>query len=139
MISLTPACVILKATGFRHCQGVLEFAALAEAPRVVPALFVIPSTDSAQPNRMNGVHDQKVALSFDVVLVLGGAARADGKASDELTQQVSRIVQALIGVMLPGASSAIEYAGGRLLSADISRVAWAIRFTCGYHLRKAPQ
>ncbi|WP_066546691.1 phage tail terminator protein [Sphingomonas sp. CCH15-F11] len=136
MIALQPIVDRLKAAGFAQVEGVIEFAGLQDPPRVVPALYVVPEAEGASANRMAGIVDQRVTAAFLVVVVLGGQARADGKVSAELEIQSGRARDALIAWKHPQASGPFEYAGGRLLSVDGYRLAWAVRLTAPYHLRK---
>lgn len=136
MIALQPIVDRLKAAGFAQVEGVIEFAGLKDPPRIVPALYVVPEVESASANRMAGIVDQRVSATFLIVLVLGGQARADGKVSAELEAQSDRVRDALIAWRHPDASGPFEYAGGRLLSVDGYRLAWGVRLTAPYHLRK---
>lgn len=138
MIAFAPIVARLKDAGFASVEGVLEFVALAEAPRLSPALFVVPERDSAAPNRMAGVHDQRVTETFSIVLVLAGA-RLAGRVSDELKQHADTIVERLAGWRHPDAGGPCEYVGGRLVSTAGLRVAWAISFNSPRHIRKESQ
>ena len=134
MIAFAPIVARLKAHGFASVEGVLEFAGLVEAPRFSPALFIVPERESAQPNRMSGVVDQKVTEIFAVVLVVA-TARAAKAASEALQEHSSAIEQALVGWTHPAASGPCEMVGSRLLSTEGQRVAWAISFSTSRHIR----
>ena len=139
MIAQTPIVAHLLAADFAHVEGVLEFVGLAEAPRVSPALFVAPERESAAPNRMGaGVVDQKITEIFNVIVVVL-AARRPGKVNEALTEATGRIEEALGGWKHPDASSPCELVGGRLLSVDGQRVAWAMSFSVSRHFRKVSQ
>lgn len=136
MIALSPTVTQLKGAGFRNVDGVLEYAGLRDAPRALPALYVVPQAESASPNRTNGIVDQRVVAAFMVVLVLSGTVRATDKASEELKLHADAIADALVGWKHPEASGPTEYAGGSLLLAEGNVVAWGLRFTAPYHIRK---
>lgn len=138
MISAEPTIARLQEAGFGSVEGVLEFVAQTEAPRISPALFVVPERDTAQPNRMAGVHDQKVTETFSVVLVVKGA-RLAGRVREDLKQHSEAIVRAVAGWRHPEAAGACDYVGGRLLSAEAQHVAWAISFSASRHIRKESQ
>ncbi len=42
MLALTPIVERLRSAGYRHVLGLLEFAGQREAPRALPALFIVP-------------------------------------------------------------------------------------------------
>ena len=125
--------------GFKSVRGVLEWAGLTEAPRAVPALFIVPQGDSARPNRMSGVIDQKVDETFGVVVVVEGQNRAGEGVDDSLKREVDQVIDVLVGWTHPEAGSPTEYGGGRLLSTDGYRVAWLLNFKTSSHIRKQSQ
>ncbi|MFY9350106.1 MAG: hypothetical protein WBL20_10285 [Sphingobium sp.] len=140
MIAQKPIVDRLGEAGLRHVSGLLEWASLTEAPRAVPAFFVVPESDTAGPNKMGTqVLDQRVAEQFGVIVVVEARARGDNMVDDGLQKQVDRVVDALLLWRHPEADSPTEYGGGRLLSADGYRVAWLIRFTTSRHIRKEAQ
>lgn len=126
----------LGSRGFEKVAGVLEWAGLKGAPAYSPALFVIPDRETARPNEMSGVHDQRVATMFRVIIVLKPSVRVDGGPSRELETQIAKVIDALAGWQHPDASGACDYAGGRLIAADGWGVAWAVDFTSVWRLRK---
>lgn len=139
MIDADPIIAQLVKAGFKQVQGVLEWAGLKVAPAHSPALFVIPDSDSAADNELVGVHDQKIAEKFRVILVLKPAARVEGKPSRQLKIEVDRIRDAIAGWQHPDASKPCNYAGSRLLSADGWGVACAVDFRTSWRFRKGNQ
>ncbi len=97
MIRLAPIVDQLKAGGFASVEGLLEFAALTAPPRAEEALFVVPQNERAEPNRLSGVVDQKVAHVVSIVLVLKSAARRPGDVSEQLADCVKRICTVMLG------------------------------------------
>lgn len=129
----------LKAAGFAHVEGLLEFAGLDEAPRMSPALYVVAERGTGAPNRMgSGVVDQKITETFSVVVVVQATRLASG-ASDALKEHCDAVERALIGWVHPEASGPCEYASARLLSAEGHRVAWAISLSVSRHFRGVSQ
>ena len=139
MIAFAPTIAQLKAAGFAHVEGALEFVGLEQAPRISPALFILPERENAQPNKLGaGGHDQKITEAFSIVLIVN-AVRKTGDASELLQEHIGKIEQAIIGWKHPDAAAPCEYAGARLMSAEGHRIAWAISFTVSRHFRKVSQ
>lgn len=139
MLRQQPIVDRLIAAGFASVQGVLEFAGLNEAPRLSPALFVVPRRMSAQPNRMGaGVIDQKLGETFQVILVVK-SARRPGVVADDLHDHCTAIETALTGWRHPDCNAPCELVGGDLMSLEGQRVAWSISFNASRHLRKESQ
>ncbi|QCI93265.1 hypothetical protein [Novosphingobium sp. EMRT-2] len=139
MIAQAPIVARLLAAGFNHAEGVLEFAGLSEAPRVSPALFVVPERESAGANTLGaGAVDQKITEIFNVVVVVR-TERRPGAVNEALGEAIGAVETALAGWMHPDASSHCQIAGGRLLSTDGQRVAWAMSFSVSRHFRKVSQ
>lgn len=139
MIPFAPTIARLKEGGFAHVEGAVEFAGLTEPPRVSPALFLVPEREAAQPNRLgSGGHDQKISETFSVVLVVR-TERKLSAVSEVLQEHVEKVEQLLIGWKHPDASGLCDYVGGRLLSAEAHRVAWAMSFSVSRHFRKVSQ
>lgn len=139
MIAIAPIVAHLEKAGFAKVAGVVEWAGLKSMPAHSPALFVITDRETARPNEMSGIHDQRVATMFRVVTVVKPAGRVEGGASAEVEEQVRKVVNALVGWRHPASSSPCDYAGGRLLSADGWGVAWASDFTTPWRLRKGSE
>jgi hypothetical protein len=136
MISFAPIVARLKAAGFSFVDGVLEFAAMTDAPRQTPALFIVPQSDTASPNTLGvGAVDQRVSDVFSVVLV-EEAKRIVGAASEALVLNSRRIENALVGWQHPDASSPCQFVAARLLSTQGQRVAWSMSFSLPRHIRK---
>lgn len=138
MIALAPTVERLKEAGFAHVEGLLEFVGLEQAPRISPALYVVPERETAQPNRMSGVIDQKVAETFSVILVVAAARRAE-KVAEDLKLHCDAVENAMVGWKHPEAKGACEFAGSRLLSVDGQRACWAMSFSASRHIRRESQ
>lgn len=122
---------------FKTFGGALEFAALKDVPRGLPALYVIAEDKQAGPNRLSGAIDQRVEATFRAVLVLDAARRAGAvDVSDQLDELARAVTMKLLGWMHPDARTEVTYLGEGLMSVDGTALVWGIRFTNAYHLRK---
>lgn len=136
MISAAPIIAQLKLAGYNNAESVIEWAALDTPPLFSPAIYVVLDDETAGENRMSGVTDQRVRANFRVIIVVRAQARRSEAQSELLEREIRQIRSALMGWTHPEAAGPTEYAGGRLLSADGQRVAWAVQFRANYHLRK---
>lgn len=135
-MKLGPVIERLKAGGLKRVEGALELAALNSAPNQLPAHFVVPIAEEANPNKMAGVHDQAATRQFGVVTMVRAAA-STAATSDELADLEAKVIDALAGWTPPGASRACDYSSGRMLSVSGGAVAWISTFRTGRHIRKA--
>lgn len=128
----------LKVAGkYPKVEGLIEWAAMKAPPATRIALFVIPDREVARPNEMmGGIHDQRVARGFRVVIVLKPTVRRDEDASEELEEEIAKVIGLLAAWTHPDASGPCDYAGGKLLSADGWGIAWGVDFTTAWRLRK---
>jgi len=134
-LSLAPIIDKLRAAGLDPVEGLLELKAMTAPPARLPAYFVVPTDETAQPNNVAGARDQRVTVAFSVVITLRGARHGD-TVNDELKQTTRRVKDALTGWTHPDASSPCDYVGGRLLSGSGSTIEWRVRFSTRYHLRR---
>ncbi len=140
MIDLGAVADRLTSAKVPRVLGVLEYSALTSAPPLLPAHYVTPIDEDATPNRMaGGIIDQRVTNRFQVIIVVAANAARAERPSDELTLLIGKTKDLLIGWTIPGTSTPIEYAGGRLLSAGGREAVWAVRFRTAYHERKPVQ
>lgn len=135
-LALTPIVELLKAHGCKHAEGLLEFGAQTTTPATLPARFVVPTAESAQPNSLDGGRNQRVGCGISVFLVLEAARRRQAGVAEDLKVETDRLRDILVGWTHPEASGPFDYAGGRLASADGSAVVWELRVTAAYNLRK---
>ena len=139
MLDLGPICDRLAERGFAKAQGVLEFAAVTAPPSANRSVFVVPDRESAEPNRMSGVVDQRVTHAFSVVVVVRSGARDPDAPSEALREAANGVRDALIGWRHPDASAPVEFTGGDLLSVGGHLASWAVRFSSRSHLRRTPE
>lgn len=136
MIATQPICDQLKAAGYAIAEGLFEFAQLTAPPRNRPACFVIMERERAEGQPRVGAYDQKLTLTFSVVIVMDAPGRQFGGVSEELKAEISRVKTALFGWKHPEAASGCMLSGGRLLDLDAQTLSWAVEFTCTYRERK---
>lgn len=136
MLALTPIVEQLRAGGARNVEGVTEFARRVEPPRALPAYFIVPLNEDAAPNSLSGARDQRVTVSFGVLVVVAGDGRNRAQVSDALTEACKVAKDAVVGWRHPSAAAATDYAGGSLFSTEGGVVAWMMRFSTRYHERK---
>lgn len=132
-----PIVDLLKMLGFAQVGGVLEYAALQSVPGQLPAAFVVPQGESAEPNRLaTGGTDQRVLWGFAVVLVLPAAARRADAISEMVEERSRAVKEAIVGWTHPDASGPCVFTDAQLAGAGSNAVSWAVRFRAPYHLRK---
>ena len=138
MIDLQPIVAALKAAGCPRVLGVLEYAALENAPAQLPAHFVVPIDDQASPSRTNGIIDQRVVVTFQVITVVAAQAALAGRPSDELRQAVLKARRTILGKTFPETVQPAELVNGRLMSARAREAVWGDRFRTAIHERVYP-
>lgn len=119
-----------------------DLAAVRGAPKITPASYVVPVSDSpsARAGQGNSVLTQNVNATVAIVTAVSNArSSATGEAASEDVQMVrAAIFASLIGWVPPGASFALQYAGGQLVGYEDSTVLFSDRFTTSYFVRKEP-
>jgi hypothetical protein len=137
-MKLTPIVERLKEAGLKRVYGALELAGLDQAPSILPAYFVVPQGWEAGPQRYaSGMHDQKVAEQFGVVIVMNGVALSETRVSEDIEERQNDLVASLVGWRHPQASVPFEAGAGRLLSVSGKALQWLITFRASTHIRKA--
>lgn len=117
--------------------GALEYAALKELPGRLDALYVVPQALQAQPSaRATMVTDQKVTMTFAVVLIVAAVRAGAAKISDRVHELEEAVIDRLVGWQHPDASGPCELVDGATLAVDGAAFTWALRFRCSAHIRK---
>lgn len=137
-MNLTPIVERLRGTGvFRAVDGVLALADIEAHLGQLPAAFVVPESEAAEPNRLAaGAHDQRCEEIFTIVLVVGAAAARTARPAEDLQRGRDATLAALVGWSHPDASGPTDYAGARLLAAGGGRVLYGVRVRMPWRLRK---
>lgn len=93
--------------------GAAAYAVAAEqVDVVVPAAFVIPAGDSAQPDELIGAHLQEVEDRFAIVVAVSNTADERGQDGAEQLHDVrAQLIAALCGWSPDAATDPINYLG----------------------------
>lgn len=130
-MKLATIIMLLEATdAFKRVGDVLQLAALETEPTIaMPAAFVVPETESAQPNDLgSNVFEQLITTQFAVAIVVGADGARRGVARESLEDLEAAVITALAGTKVQGLDRPITYAGARLLSIGPGRVARLLSF-----------
>src|SRR5205085_11154621 len=103
---LTPIADRLKGQGFKRVQGVLELISLKGPPHL-PAYYVVPDNEVAEPNKLVGGHSQRTEYRFGVVIMMEGAAANQDRTSDQLHEEELKVINALLGWIHPDAATGV--------------------------------
>jgi hypothetical protein len=123
--------------GIRTVSDALGLAALESEQVALPALFVIPASETAgRTQEGSGVVVVEWIEEFDVVTVLAAAAARD-RSRDELHAIASLVTGQLIGWTPDPAARPIIPVASRLLGLGGGRVSWVQRFRTATHLRSS--
>lgn len=99
-----------------------------------PAAFVATATETAAPNRTQGVHDQAVTANISVMMVHAARMVSDGQV-DEVEFAKEALITSLAGWTPPGARKALDYASFNVLEVTDGFIWTQLVFTTGHHLR----
>lgn len=125
--------------GLRSVGGAAEFDAAGDGTVTPPCAFVLPLQETAAPNGMLGVHDQRLALAFGVVTVVMNRRDARGEAAmGELAPHRRALKAALMGWCPdPAQGLPVNFVSGRLLRLDTDhRLWWTDEFVYESYERK---
>jgi len=135
---LVPIVDQLKASGLQRVQGVLELVSLKTPPARLPAHFVVPDSETAQPNSFTGGPImQRTDARFGVVIMLAPGANQE-KTSDDLQIHEDQVIEAVLGWIHPDAADGkpCEYVGARMLTVMPGALCWMVSFRTGRMIRK---
>lgn len=136
---LSPIVDQLKAAGCARVYGALELAGLDKQPAQLPAYFVVPEGERADPNRTDGgAHQQIFLFRFAIVVLLPSAGLNERRVSDEADEHATKVKAAIAGWTHPDAASACNYAGGSFLAIRPGVAAWSLSFTAKGLFRRVP-
>ena len=128
-----------NATFAGRIAGAAEFALLApDAKLSMPAAYVIPLDDTAQPNNSDNAYSQVVRDGFAVIVVLSNSVDELGKSSIAQIQPVRNVLNAALLSWSPDAEHGpIEYEGGQLLDIDRARLYYQFEYACETQFNEA--
>lgn len=125
---------------FRLVGLAADLAAIQGALKVTPQAFVVPVSDSpaSRAGAGNSVVSQNVNAVVAVVVAVANARSSQSGAAASVDIQPYRraVLASLLGWRPPGASLAIQYAGGQLLEYRDATVWFSDRYTTAYFLRE---
>lgn len=120
----------------RQVGGAADLAVAAVQLRAMPAAFVAPLAERADPNEMVNALSQRVEQTIAVVLAVTNKADATGRAAaGELETLRASVRTALLNWLPPGAERPVEYVGGRLSAFDEQVLFWQDEYLTDFHLR----
>jgi len=126
MLAETIARLQAEAPILRLVEGAAELAALKALPPRMPAAYVIPLAEAAQPNTRAGVHHQRIEAAIGVVLFVKGE-RADPKGGAQvvaLEDVRDQVGAALLGWPPFEGASGLDFVAGDLLGFGDQVVRW---------------
>lgn len=140
-MNLDPVITRLRAASVPEVRGMGSLAAIRQnPPQMLPATFVAPDREAAQPARdLAGIHDQVVTCDF-IVAVMIGTDGVDPDGADQELKAVAGLVEDVVtGWVHPDAEGAsTDYLGASLLSLENARVTWVMRFRTYRRIRRQP-
>ena len=132
--------LISKVPRLRSVGLSADLAATRGSLRNTPQAFVVPVSDQpvSSPGPGNSVITQNIKATVAVVIAIANqrGAREGSSASEDVQNIRSEIFEALIGWTPPGATHAIQFAGGRSVDYQDSTVLFSDRFVSAYFIRK---
>lgn len=133
MIDLTIAAAArlqAQASGFAVIGTAADFEAVANLPRSVPAAYVLPLAEQADPSELIGRSAQKHLCSLGVLLIVRHAGDASGGAAASRLQTLREAVQAALVGWQPAADcGSIGFASGELVDFRDGATVWQDTFT----------
>jgi hypothetical protein len=119
------------ASQFAFIGSVADFAALGDVPRTVPAAYVIPLDEQAEPNNLIGLNGQTHTATIGVVLIVRYAGDASGaKATMALGALRQDVMDTLVGWAPTALDDTVQFSSGTLVELmDGGAVAWRDDFT----------
>jgi hypothetical protein len=141
MIKLQPIIERLegKIKGLLYVRGLRALAAIDQVGGLMPGAYVVPAQENAGPNKLQGGHDQKIDVYFDVVLVVGANNSNNAAEVDQIKTLSDAIMEKLTGWVHPDSGQdnvPTEYVSARLLGLQSGAVQWLMRFKTSYRFRK---
>lgn len=122
---------------FKLVGGAAAFDRAREGLTTLPAAFVLPAEESAQPSPfMDGFVQQHVDVAFSVALAVRNLADATGAAAlDELQPARDPLFDALLAWTPAGCDQHCEFKSGRLLAFTNGVLWWVDVFATAIVIR----
>lgn len=108
-----------------------EFALLeTDAHMDLPAAYVLPLDDNAQPNKSDNGYKQLISDAFAVVVVLDNAAKELSVSSVAQVQQIrNELIKQLVSWAPDAEHGPIEYGGGEILALNRAHLYYQFEFS----------
>lgn len=140
MVSLSAieARIIAACPIFRLVEGAAEYRAVKGAPQahLMPAAWVVPMRETAEPSPSANAHRQRVTVGFGVVVAVGDRAAGKGPAVvDPLDGPKWALHEALAGWTPPGGRSPLHYLGGEVHDVTSAALWWLAKYGFNDFLR----
>lgn len=129
----------LKPATVRTVGTALDLAGVrAVAPAQAPAVFVLPAADEAPPNRLIGVHRQRVAVRFELVLAVRAANDRTGAATADAVEAVRAALRGrVLGWAPEEDADPIDFVRGALIDLADGTVWWADQYRTAHFIAPA--
>lgn len=121
----------LANTGWVLIAGAAELDAAIDSTPAVPAAYVLPLAETAEPSDLVSLHSQRVLQGFAVVVCVANLRDPRGAAAaGDLHTRRMAVRAALVGwAPVPTDGEAVSFAAGRLLKFEAQRLWWTDEFT----------
>lgn len=138
-MDLAPILARLKSqlTGFKTIGSAADLEALGASVAASPSCYLLPMAESAEDNRLLGAFEQRVSVTFSVVLAVSNKRDAGGSAAMGDLEPLRALVRAaLIGWPPdPAIGEPVRFAGGHLLRFENALLWWMDEFRVTTYLR----
>lgn len=121
----------------KKVAGAVDFASAGmDLKTNLPAAYVLPLAEKADPNQLADGVLQKVGARFGVVIAVSNLRDARGEqAHSGLDPLRSAVIAALLGWAPSDAHDPVEFVSGRILNFADGVLWWQDEFTTAYLLR----
>lgn len=140
-MDVTPIITRLQAVlaGFVAISGAADAAVALDATPGVPAAYVVPLAETADPPELLGLYRQRVRQGFGVLIVVANLRDAKGAAAAaDLQSRRLAVRAALCGwAPAPADGEPVIFNGGAIYQMDQQRLWWSDEFSVMTDYRSA--
>ena len=116
--------------GLANVGTLADMEAMKAVPRVLPAAYVAPLSERADPGVVKQASVQMHVAAFGVALMVTHAGDATGaRAADALTPLREAVHARLVGWIPPGCHTPVQFIEGSLLATESGTTVWQDVFT----------
>lgn len=122
---------------FKMVGGAAEFGLLAETLTIAPGVFVLPTSEDADPSPYaNQITQQQIHDEFDVCIAARNLKDRTGRAANEALQPLrDTLFDALLGWVPAEDYDNIEFRRGRFVTFEQNILWWTDTFSTGHLIR----